>query len=67
MQFECNRFDFDCELIAKLVRRGYRPTEISINYKSRSFIEGKKIRFFRDPPTYVKAFLKYRFSTTQMR
>jgi SAM-dependent methyltransferase len=67
MPFECNRFDFDCELIAKLVRRGYRPTEISINYKSRSFIEGKKIRFFRDPPTYVKAFLKYRFSTTQIR
>ncbi len=65
MPFECNRFDFDCELIAKLVRRGYRPIEIPINYKSRSFAEGKKIRFFRDPPTYVKAFLKYRFSRIQ--
>jgi SAM-dependent methyltransferase len=62
MAFECNRFDFDCELIAKLVRRGYQPVEIPINYKSRSFTEGKKIRFFRDPPTYIKAFFKYRFS-----
>jgi SAM-dependent methyltransferase len=67
MPFECDRFDFDCELIAKLVRRGYRPEEISINYKSRSFTEGKKIRFFRDPPTYIKAFLKYRFSTIYQR
>jgi SAM-dependent methyltransferase len=65
MKFECDRFDFDCELIAKLVRRGYRPMEIPINYKSRSFMEGKKVRFFRDPPTYVKAFFKYRFSKVE--
>ena len=58
---ESNRFDLDCELVAKLVRRGYRPLEIPINYKSRSFTEGKKLSFFRDPPTYVRAFLKYRF------
>jgi SAM-dependent methyltransferase len=59
--FESNRFDFDCELVAKLVRRGYRPIEIPVNYTSRSFAEGKKISIFRDPPTYLRAFLKYRF------
>lgn len=59
---ECNGFDFDCELVAKLVRRGYYPIEIPVNYESRSFAQGKKVSFFGDPPTYIKAFLKYRFS-----
>jgi glycosyltransferase involved in cell wall biosynthesis len=63
MPFECDRFDFDCELVARLARRGYRPLEVPVNYQSRSFAAGKKIRFFRDPPTYMRAFLKYRFSS----
>jgi 2-polyprenyl-3-methyl-5-hydroxy-6-metoxy-1,4-benzoquinol methylase len=58
--FECNGFDFDCELVAKLVRRGFTPVEVAVNYASRSFREGKKVSFFRDPPTYLRAFLKYR-------
>jgi glycosyltransferase involved in cell wall biosynthesis len=62
MNLTCNGFDFDCELIARLVQAGYRPLEIPINYSSRSFAEGKKISFFGDPPTYIAAFLKCRFS-----
>ncbi len=62
MRLECNRFDFDCELIAKLVRRGYKPLEIPVNYQSRSYAQGKKISFFFDPWTYIYAFLKYRFA-----
>jgi hypothetical protein len=42
LTFECNRFDFDWELLIKLIRRGHRPIEIPISYKSRSFKEGKK-------------------------
>ena len=42
LTFECNRFDFDWELLMKLVRKGHRPIEIPISYKSRSFKEGKK-------------------------
>jgi len=61
LKFCCKQFDFDCELLAKLVRRGYRPIEIPVNYQSRSFNEGKKISFFRDPPTYVRAFFRSRF------
>ena len=61
LTFECNRFDFDWELLIKLVRRGHRPIEIPISYKSRSFKEGKKISMFRDPLTWIWALLKFRF------
>ena len=61
LTFECNRFDFDWELLIKLVRKGHRPIEIPISYKSRSFKEGKKIAVFRDPITWLWALAKYRF------
>ena len=61
LTFECNRFDFDWELLIKLVRKGHRPIEIPISYTSRSFKEGKKITMFRDPMTWVWALVKYRF------
>ena len=61
LTFECNRFDFDWELLIKLVRQGHRPIEIPISYKSRSFKEGKKITMFRDPLTWLHALIKYRF------
>jgi glycosyltransferase involved in cell wall biosynthesis len=60
LTFECNRFDFDWELLIKLVRKGHRPIEIPISYKSRSFKEGKKITMFRDPITWLWALVKYR-------
>ena len=63
LTFECNRFDFDWELLIKLVRRGHRPIEIPISYKSRSFKEGKKITMFRDPLTWLRALVKYRFQS----
>ncbi len=52
---------FDWELAAKLVRAGYVPIEIPVNYSSRSFKEGKKVSFWRDPFTYFRACFKYRF------
>lgn len=58
--FECDRFDFDFELLIKLVRNGYRPIEIPVNYRSRSFKEGKKVRVFLDPLTWLKAIIKLR-------
>ena len=61
LTFECNRFDFDWELLIKLVRKGHRPIEIPISYKSRSFKEGKKISMFRDPVTWLWALAKFRF------
>lgn len=60
LRFESNRFDFDWELLIKLVRKGYRPIEIPISYKSRSFKEGKKVSMIRDPLTWMWALAKYR-------
>ena len=61
LKLESNRFDFDWELLIKLVRRGYRPIEIPVAYRSRSFKEGKKVSMFRDPPGWLWAWAKYRF------
>lgn len=57
-----DRFDFDWELLAKLIRRGYDPLEVTVRYTSRSFEGGKKVRFFRDPPTWIRACARYRVS-----
>lgn len=62
LTFECNRFDFDWELLIKLIRRGHRPIEIPISYQSRSFKEGKKISMLRDPITWLWALARFRFS-----
>jgi glycosyltransferase involved in cell wall biosynthesis len=60
LHFKCDRFDFDWELLIKLVRKGYRPIEIPISYRSRSFKEGKKIRIIRDPLTWMWALVTSR-------
>lgn len=60
LPLECNRFDFDWELAGKLVRCGYTPLEIPVNYTSRSFAEGKKVTLIRDPLTWLRACAKYR-------
>jgi glycosyltransferase involved in cell wall biosynthesis len=56
-----NRFDFDWELVGKAIRRGSIPIEVPILYVSRSFSEGKKIRFFYDPMTWIIALIRFRF------
>ena len=61
LTFRCNRFDFDWELLIKLVRKGYPPIEIPVTYRSRSFKEGKKIRLFYDPLTWFVAWARARF------
>lgn len=60
LTLESNRFDFDWELLIKLIRKGHRPIEIPISYHSRSFKEGKKVSMFRDPLTWMVALVKFR-------
>jgi glycosyltransferase involved in cell wall biosynthesis/SAM-dependent methyltransferase len=62
LHFECNRFDFDYELLIKLVRKGYTPIEIPVNYRSRSFKEGKKVSMWRDPWTWLAALIRLRLT-----
>ena len=62
LKFECNRFDFDFELVIKLVRKGYVPLEIPVNYWSRSLKQGKKVSVIKDPITWLWALIRFRFS-----
>lgn len=61
LTFECNRFDFDIELLAKLVRAGAKISEIPVSYNSRGFREGKKVQRLRDPFTWLVAIFRFRF------
>jgi glycosyltransferase involved in cell wall biosynthesis len=61
IHFVCDRFDFDCELVCKLIINKHLPIEIPIRYKSRDFTEGKKVSFFKDPPKILWAMIKIRF------
>ena len=61
IHFTRDRFDFDWELVCKLVRRGHVPIEVPVNYTSRSFAEGKKVRFFSDPVTWLETIVASRF------
>jgi glycosyltransferase involved in cell wall biosynthesis len=65
MEFVSDRFDFDWELMAKLVRSGHEPTEIPVSYHSRGYDEGKKVRILRDPVTWIVALFRFRFSTLE--
>lgn len=61
LEFESNRFEFDVELLIKLIRKGYQPIELPVNYNSRSFEEGKKIRIFYDSFLLLKKVIQLRF------
>jgi hypothetical protein len=61
IELVCNRFDLDIELVIKLVRKGYVPIELPVNYNARSFAQGKKVSFSRDGLTWVWTILKQRF------
>lgn len=60
LRFECDRFDFDNEIVIKLIRKGYKPLELPVNYASRSIQEGKKVTLFLDPLRWIRALIKFR-------
>jgi glycosyltransferase involved in cell wall biosynthesis len=43
IKIESDRFDFEPEITAKMLRRGHRIYEVPISYNGREFDEGKKI------------------------
>ena len=47
----------------KLVRKGYVPLELPVNYAARSFAEGKKVSFTRDGLTWLWTIAKLRLSS----
>jgi glycosyltransferase involved in cell wall biosynthesis len=58
---ESDRFEFEPEITAKVLRRGYRIYEVPISYAGREPDEGKKITW-RDGFGALKALVKYRFT-----
>ncbi len=54
------RFDFEPEVTAKVLRRGIRIYEVPISYSGREVHEGKKITW-RDGIVALKTLVKYRF------
>lgn len=58
---ESDRFDFEPEITAKVLRRGHRIYEVPISYAGREMTEGKKITW-RDGIGALKALVKYRFT-----
>jgi len=54
LTFQARHFDFDHELVIKLVLRHYPPREFSVNYRSRSYKEGKKVNMFKEPFRWLR-------------
>ncbi|HUC05428.1 MAG TPA: glycosyltransferase family 2 protein [Acidimicrobiales bacterium] len=56
-----DRFDFEPEITAKVLRRGHRIYEVPISYAGREAHEGKKITW-RDGFSALRALIKFRFT-----
>ncbi len=60
MTLRANRFDFEPEFTAKVLKRRYRIFEVPISFNPRDYSQGKKIKL-RDAFEAVWALIKYRF------
>jgi glycosyltransferase involved in cell wall biosynthesis len=61
IKIRSNRFDFEPEITAKVLKKSYRIYEVPIYYAGRDYTEGKKITW-RDGFAAIWALIRYRFS-----
>ena len=61
LKLRCERFEFDPEVTLKVIKTGYKITEIPINYRARTKEQGKKI-CWRDGFESLWTIIKYRFT-----
>ncbi len=61
MKLKSKRFDFEPEITAKLLRRGYRILEIPIITTPRGYEEGKKLHAIKDGTIALWTLIKYKF------
>lgn len=54
-------FSFEPEITAKLLKNGYKVTEVPISTTPRDYNEGKKLQAWKDGPIALWTLLKYRF------
>ncbi len=62
IKIETNRFAFEPEITAKLLRRNCKIMEVPIRYKKRGFSAGKKMRWY-DGFSAIGTLIKYRYFT----
>lgn len=60
INLKAKRFDFEPEVTAKILKKGYKIHEVPVNFVGRKFDEGKKITW-RDGVKAVYYLLKYKF------
>lgn len=60
IKIKSNRFDFEPEITAKVLKRGARLYELPVSYYGREFSEGKKITW-KDGIHAIIALIKFRF------
>ena len=60
MKLRANRFDFEPEFTAKILKRKEHIYEVPISFNPRDYAEGKKIKL-QDAFTAIWALVKYRF------
>ena len=60
INLRANRFDFEPEITAKIIKKGYKIYEVPIRFIGRKFDEGKKITWV-DGIKAVYYLIKYRF------
>lgn len=61
INFNGGNFGLDWELVIRFIRKGYKPIEIPIYYKARSYAEGKHIELFKTPIEGLKMLWKCRY------
>jgi hypothetical protein len=61
VEFVGTGFSFDIELACMLVKSGYSPMEVPVNYVARGFDEGKKINFVSEFFPSFSMFFRCRF------
>ena len=61
VRIRSNRFDFEPEITAKVLKKGYRIYEVPIYYAGRDYSEGKKITW-RDGVWALLALVRFRFT-----
>jgi hypothetical protein len=67
VEFTATGFSFDIELACMLVKNGYGPMEVPVNYVARGFDEGKKINFVREFFPSFSMFYRCRFGRRERR
>lgn len=61
IELESRGFDFEPEITAKLMKKGYKILELPISTNPRGYDEGKKLNTIRDGTIALYTLLKYRF------